>query len=99
LIPGRHRLNLHASYGKFEGRKVDRDEIGPEHFAGWMEWAKANHFGWDFNPTCFSHPKAADGFTLAHRDRGIRKFWIEHCIACRQIGAAIGGKIGSPRPQ
>ena len=94
LIPGKHRLNLHAFYGEFSGKKVDRDEIGPEYFKNWISWAKKNGLGLDFNPTCFSHPKAADGFTLAHADKGIRKFWIEHCIRSREIGAAIGAALG-----
>ncbi len=94
LIPGKHRLNLHAFYGEFGGVKVDRDEIAPEHFRNWMAWARTNHLGLDFNPTCFSHPKVADGFTLSHRDRDIRQFWIEHCRRCREIGAAIGKALG-----
>jgi L-rhamnose isomerase len=94
LIPGSHRLNLHAFYGEFEGRKVDRDQIGPEHFTAWIAWAKERGLGLDFNPTCFSHPKSADGFTLTHPDKGIREFWIEHCIRSREIGAAMGGALG-----
>ena len=94
LIPGKHRLNLHAFYGEFGGKKVDRDEIAPEHFKNWISWAKKNGLGLDFNPTCFSHPKAADGFTLSHADKGIRKFWIEHCIRAREIGAAMGKALG-----
>jgi L-rhamnose isomerase len=94
LIPGRHRLNLHAIYGEFGGRKIDRDEITPEHFKHWIAWSKKNGLGLDFNPTCFSHPKAADGFTLSHRDKGIRQFWMEHCIRSREIGAAIGKALG-----
>ncbi len=73
LIPGKHRLNLHACYGEFGGKKVDRDEITPAHFQNWIAWAKQNGLGLDFNPTCFSHPKAADGFTLSHRDKAIRR--------------------------
>ncbi len=96
LIPGKHRLNLHAFYGEFGGEKVDRDEIEPAHFSGWIAWAKRNGLGLDFNPTCFSHPKAADGFTLSHRDAGVRKFWIEHCQRSREIGAAMGKALGSP---
>ena len=96
LIPGNHRLNLHASYGEFGSRNVDRDEIEPEHFQGWIDWAKQSGVGLDFNPTCFSHPKAADGFTLAHADPAIRNFWIEHCARCRRIGASIGQALGSP---
>jgi L-rhamnose isomerase len=94
LIPGKHRLNLHAFYGEFGGKKVDRDEIAPEHFKNWISWAKRNGLGLDFNPTCFSHPKAADGFTLSHADKSIRKFWIEHCIRSREIGAAMGQALG-----
>lgn len=96
LIPGKHRLNLHAFYGEFGGMKVDRDEIEPSHFQGWIAWAKRNGLGLDFNPTYFAHPKAADGFTLAHPNKGVRKFWIEHGIRCREIGAAIGKALGKP---
>ncbi|HTQ49608.1 MAG TPA: L-rhamnose isomerase, partial [Candidatus Acidoferrales bacterium] len=96
LIPGKHRFNLHAFYGDFGGRKVDRNQIRPEHFQSWIDWAKSIGIGLDFNPTCFSHPKAADGFTLSHPDKATRRFWIEHCIRCREIGAAMGKAIGSP---
>ncbi len=95
LLPGQHRLNLHAFYAETGGRKVDRNELQPEHFANWLDWAKANQHGLDFNPTCFSHPKAASGFTLASYDEGIRDFWIEHCIASRQIGAHFGRELGN----
>jgi L-rhamnose isomerase len=94
LIPGKHRLNLHAFYGEFDGKKVDRDEIEPAHFKGWISWAKKNGLGLDFNPTCFSHPKAADGFTLSHAKKDIRQFWIDHCIRTREISAAIGRALG-----
>jgi L-rhamnose isomerase len=93
LIPGRHRLNLHASYLENEGRFVDRDEIEPRHFQGWIDWAKHHRLGLDFNPTYFSHPKAADGFTLTHPDRAIREFWITHGIACRRIAAEMGRQL------
>jgi L-rhamnose isomerase len=96
LIPGRHRLNLHAIYAETGGRRVERNELRPEHFAAWMDWARANEHGLDFNPTCFSHPNAASGLTLSHSDEGIRRFWIEHCIACREIGAAFGQFLGTP---
>jgi L-rhamnose isomerase len=96
LIPGNHRVNLHAMYGEFGGKKVDRDEIEVAHFKNWIAWAKANGLGLDFNPTCFAHPKAADGFTLSHRDRSIRQFWIEHCRRSREIGAAMGQALGTP---
>lgn len=94
LIPGKHRLNLHAFYGEFGGKKVDRDEISLDHFKNWIAWAKSNGIGLDFNPTCFSHPKSADGFTLAHHDKAIRQFWIEHCQRSREIGAGIGKALG-----
>ena len=94
LVPGKHRLNLHACYGEFGGKKVDRDAIAPEHFSNWIAWAKKNRMGLDFNPTYFSHPKAAEGFTLAHPDKGIRQFWIEHGIRCREIGEAMGKALG-----
>ena len=96
LIPGKHRLNLHAFYGEFGGKKVERNEITPEHFSNWIDWAKTNGLGMDFNPTCFAHPKAADGFTLSHPNKAVRDFWIEHCIASREIGAAMGKALGSP---
>jgi L-rhamnose isomerase len=96
LIPGKHRLNLHACYGEFGGQKVERNEIRPEHFQGWIDWAKSNGMGMDFNPTCFAHPLAADGFTLSHPQQQIRDFWIEHCIACREIGEVMGRSLGSP---
>ncbi len=96
LIPGKHRLNLHAFYGEFGGKKVDRDEIEPKHFKNWIDWAKSNKIGMDFNPTCFSHPKAADGFTLSHSNKGIRDFWIEHCQRSRDISVAMGKALGSP---
>jgi L-rhamnose isomerase len=96
LIPGKHRLNLHAFYGEFGGRKVDRNEIRPEHFGNWIDWAKEKGMGMDFNPTCFAHPKAADGFTLSHPKKGIRDFWIDHCIASREIAAVMGKALGSP---
>ena len=95
LIPGQHRLNLHALYAETGGKRVERNELRPEHFAAWMNWAKANNHALDFNPTLFSHPKAASGFTLASYDKGVRKFWIEHCIACRKIGEAFGRELGS----
>ena len=96
LIPGSHRLNLHASYLENGGKFVDRDAIEPAHFQSWIDWAKRNHLGMDFNPTYFSHAKAADGFTLAHADKGIRDFWIQHGILCRKIGAEMGRQLGTP---
>jgi len=96
LIPGKHRFNLHASYAETGGERVDRNELTPEHFARWIDWANEQGLGLDFNPTFFAHPKAASGFTLTHTDSGVRRFWIEHGIACRRIGAAMGAAIGAP---
>jgi len=96
LIPGRHRLNLHACYAELKGKRVERNKLQPKHFESWIQWAKKNRMGMDFNPTFFSHPKADDGFTLSHADKGIRQYWIEHGIACRKIGAAMGRALGRP---
>ena len=95
LLPGSHRLNLHAIYLESD-KKVERNAIEPQHFAAWVDWAKAGKHGLDFNPTCFSHPLAADGFTLSHRDPAIRQFWVEHCIASRKIGDYFGRELGTP---
>jgi L-rhamnose isomerase len=94
LIPDKHRFNLHAFYAETGGKKIERDELGPAQFQNWIAWAKANELGLDFNQTYFAHPKAADGFTLSHSDRSIRKFWIDHGIRCREIGAAFGKALG-----
>jgi L-rhamnose isomerase len=94
LIPGKHRFNLHACYIDTD-QKVERNVIKPEHFKSWMDWAEGLGIGVDFNPTFFAHPKAADGLTLTHPDKGIRDYWIEHGIACREIGAAFGKRLGS----
>jgi L-rhamnose isomerase len=96
LIPGKHRLNLHAIYAETGSTRVERNALAPEHFSRWIDWAKAAGLGMDFNPSYFSHPKADDGFTLSHRDEGIRRFWVEHGIACRKIGEAMGRALGSP---
>ncbi len=95
LIPGKHRINLHAIYAETDGQHVERNEIKPEHFRNWVEWAKQHDLGLDFNPTVFSHEKAADGLTLAHPDEEIRQFWIEHCIASRRIGEYFGKELGT----
>ena len=87
LIPGSHRFNIHACYAEMNGKKVDRDALTVEQFKNWISWAKSIKVGLDFNQTYFAHPKSADGFTLAHSDQGIRDFWIEHGIRCREIGA------------
>lgn len=96
LLPGKQRLNLHAIYGEFGGKKVDRDEIKPEHFQGWIDWAKKHDTGLDFNATCFSHPLADEGFTLSSKDEKIRKFWVNHVKACRRIAAEFGKQLGTP---
>jgi L-rhamnose isomerase len=94
LIPGKHKINLHAIYLETNGEFVDRDEIKPEHFANWVKWAKENGLGLDFNPTIFSHPKSSDGLTLSHPDKEIRDFWIKHAIASRKIGEYFGKELG-----
>lgn len=95
LIPGPLRLNLHAIYADTDQAPA-RDELEPQHFQGWIDWANAQNWGLDFNPTCFAHPMADDGFTLSHQKKEIRDFWIRHCIACRRIGAEMGRQTGSP---
>ena len=95
LIPGRHRMSLHASYAETGGRPVDRDQIGVEQFRGWIAWAKQLGIGVDFNQTYFGHPRVERGLTLTHPDEGIRRFWIEHGIRCREIGAAFGEALGT----
>ena len=96
LLPGRQRLNLHAIYGEFGGKAVDRDQIELKHFKGWINWAKKRKIGLDFNCTCFSHPLADDGFTLSSKNPRIRKFWIEHTKKCRAIAAEMGKQLGTP---
>lgn len=95
LTPGPKRLNLHAIYLESD-TPVDRDAIEPKHFANWVDWAKKNKLGLDFNPSCFSHPLSADGFTLSHTDKNIRQFWIDHCKASRRISAYFGEQLGTP---
>jgi len=95
-VPGTHRVNLHARYGEFGGKFVDRDQIEPEHFAGWVKWAKKLGIGLDFNGTFFSHPLANAGFTLSSKDPAVRKFWIEHAKRVRKIAAWIGSQLGTP---
>lgn len=95
LIPGKKRLNLHAIYLDTE-KAVERNKITPEHFQSWIDWAKQQNAGLDFNPTFFGHPKAASNLTLSHPDAGIRKFWIEHGIACRKIAAEMGKQLKNP---
>ena len=96
LIPGKHKVNVHAMYSETGGEQVDRDQLKPEHFKNWVEWAKKLGIGLDFNPTYFSHPLSDDGFTLSHPDPKVRKFWIDHGIACRKIGEYFGKELGVP---
>ena len=96
LLPGNQRLNLHAIYGDFGGKFVDRDQIEVKHFQGWIDWAKVQGIGLDFNSTCFSHPKAEDGFTLSSKNELIRKFWVGHVKKCRIIAAEMGKQLGTP---
>ena len=93
LIPGKHKINLHACYA-ITDEHPDRNELEPKHFQAWVDFAKKRKLGIDFNPTFFSHPKAADGLTLSHPDAGIRKFWIEHGKCCRRITEFFGRELG-----
>ena len=95
LIPGKHRLNIHEIYGEFGGKKVDRDEVGVEHFEGWMQWSKEHGMPLDFNTTSFSHPKSGD-LSLSNPDKEIRDFWIEHSKRCRAIAEEMGRRQGNP---
>jgi len=95
LIPGKHKVNLHAIYADTD-EIVDLDELAPRHFEKWVQWAKEQGLGLDFNPTCFSHDKAKDGFTLSHPDPEIREFWIAHCKASRRISEYFGQSLGQP---
>jgi len=95
LVPGAKRLNLHAIYLEADAQ-IERDAIEPRHFQGWIDWAREKGLGLDFNPTCFSHPKSAENLTLSHPDAGIRKFWIDHCIACRKISDHMGRELNTP---
>jgi len=95
LLPGKQRLNLHAIYGEFGGKLVDRDQIEPKHFQGWIDWAKKRGIGLDFNCTCFSHPLADEGFTLSSKDEKVRKFWVEHTKRCRAIASEMGKQLGT----
>lgn len=96
LIPGKHRVNLHAIYAETNGEVVERDQLEPKHFVNWVKWAKENGLGLDYNPTLFSHPNADDGLTLSHPNEEIREFWINHCIGSRKIGEYFGRELGTP---
>lgn len=93
LIPGKHKLNLHASY-RITKEKVDRDKIEPRHFASWVDFAKEEGIGLDFNPTFFSHKNVKDNMTLSSPDSAIREFWIAHGKACRKIANYFGEELG-----
>lgn len=95
LIPGKHRINLHAIYAETEGEVVERDQLEPKHFQKWIDWAKEIGIGLDFNPTLFSHPMVKDGLTLSHPDKDVRDFWIRHCINSRKIAEHIGRELNS----
>ncbi|MCD6333257.1 MAG: L-rhamnose isomerase, partial [Bacteroidales bacterium] len=94
LLPGRQKVSLHAIYGDYKGASIDRDQIRPEHFQYWIDWAKQLKTGLDFNATCFAHPNASSGRTLAHKDQKIREFWINHVKACRGVAAEMGHQLG-----
>lgn len=96
LIPGCNRLALHAIYLDNGGETVGRDELRPEHFASWVDYAREKGIGLDFNPTYFSHPMSDSGFTLSSADEKIRSYWIEHGKRCREIGAYFGRELGTP---
>lgn len=93
LVPGKHRLSLHAIYGDFNGKKIDRNQIEPEHFQSWIDWAKENDMKLDFNSTSFSHPKSGN-LSLSNRNKDIRDFWIEHTIRSRRIADEMGRQLG-----
>ena len=96
LIPGSHRVNLHACYGIHEGKVTDRNKLSEKNFEPWVKWAKKTGVKLDFNPTFFSHPLAADGLTLSNPDPKVRKFWIEHGIQCLKIAEYFGRELKSP---
>jgi len=96
LIPGRKKLNLHASYAIFEGERADRDAIRPAHFAPWVQFAKERGMGLDFNPTFFSHPMVKDNLTLSSPEEAVRKFWVEHGKRCIEISSYFAEETGMP---
>ena len=94
MIPGKHRVNLHAIYADTD-EKVELTDLEPRHFATWVDWAKERGLGLDFNPTCFSHPMAASGFTISSPDKTVRDFWVKHCQASRKISEYFGKSLGT----
>ena len=93
LIPGKHKVNLHSTYADTD-EKIDLDAIEPRHYESWVQWAKEQDLGLDFNPTCFSHEKAESGYTLSSADESIRSFWVEHCRRSRRVGEYFGKELG-----
>ena len=96
MIPGATKLNLHASYAEKHGKKIDRDAYTIDEFRDWVDFAREQGFGLDFNPTFFSHPKMDGDFSLSSFDKGIRDFWIQHGIRCREIGLEFAKALGQP---
>jgi L-rhamnose isomerase len=96
LVPGKHRVNLHSIYGNFEGKVVERNQFKISHYLEWIDWAIEKDLKIDFNATCFNHPISVSGFTLSHKNRDIRKYWIDHVNKCREISAYIGRELKSP---
>ena len=96
MLPGRQKISLHAIYGDFEGKPVDRDAISPKQFQSWVEWAKAVKAGLDFNATLFGHRMAESGYTLSSKDALVRSFWIHHVQACRKIADYMGSELREP---
>ncbi|MBR2633958.1 MAG: L-rhamnose isomerase [Clostridia bacterium] len=97
LIPGKKKLNLHASYAIFEeGEKVGRDRLEPRHFQKWVEFAKERKVGIDFNPTFFSHPMVKNNLTLSSPDDTVRRYWIDHGKACLKIAEYFADETGVP---
>lgn len=94
LIPGKHKINLHALYAETDGAIISRDQLEPKHFKKWVDWAKKQGVGLDYNPSIFSHPMASTGLTLSNPNKEIREFWIRHCISSRKIGEYFGKELG-----
>lgn len=97
LVPGKYKLNLHASYAIFENCEfADRDKLEPKYFSKWVEFAKKRHMGLDFNPTFFSHHMVKDNLTLSSPDETVRKFWVEHGKRCLKISEYFATETGFP---
>lgn len=97
LMPGKKKINLHASYAIFEdGEAVGRDELLPKHFKPWVDFAKARGVGIDFNPTYFSHPMVKDNLTLSSPDEEVRSYWVRHGVACLKIAEYFANETGTP---